>query len=281
MFRPTDSVIVDTTGNWEAFDPIVMYGVFAVNSDGSGVKVGNGITRWSSLVYLGSNTIGGYNIESGVPLDNELIIYEQSATTFVYRLQGYIDTVDNWEGTNFNDWPTNYSLIYNGTTLDYQRHQPYNTLPFATTPIGHVLLDDGTWGYPTIINPISDLITDLIEADDAYIFGTLTLGGYPTEATSITLTTDGVSLFIDDQKVWTIYNDGEGSGLDADTLDGHHYTYFATGPTTATAGHFTAFGSSSPNQLVDSEYDFASFATPNDITTVDDDALVYSIVFGG
>ena len=82
------------------------------------------------------------------------------------------------------------------------------------------------------------------------VFSTVYVGGFPTEATTVTLTSDGTDLFSDGQKVWTAYNDGEGSGLDADTLDGHHYT---------------------------------AFATTGDISTLvdEDDALAYSIAFGG
>jgi len=300
MFRISDSILPDTTANFTLFNPIILSGVIALCLDTGRLKAGNGTDHWVDLPYVGGGSIGDKPIESGTPSHNEIIRYESSLGEWIYSLQGAIGTVDDWENTaatyptfcvlietdedevltgrikisngttrsdqiewvgfNFAEWPTGYSLVFNGSELDYEHHQGFNVLPYSVTPVGKVVLDDGTWGYPTIINPVETIVADLIEVNDLYVFATMTLGGYPTEATSVTLSTDGTDLFIDAKKVWNAYNDGLGSGLDADTLDGYHSTAFATVPTSITANNFVSFGSTS-NELLDSGYNYDSFAT--------------------
>ncbi|MFA5760455.1 MAG: hypothetical protein WC877_01680 [Dehalococcoidales bacterium] len=305
MFRTSQNIYPDYLANFTRFDPIIFKGVIAVNiDDGDGrQKIGDGITHWSSLTYVGGTTIGNIPVQSGTPVNNQLVRYEDLYGTFRYTLQGKIDSETNWSTVddvfptfcllietddisddptgrikisdgvtqsnlipwvwfNFDDFPTGYSLEYNGTDFDYVKYQLYNVLPFATTPLGKSLLDDGTWGYPTIIGPITDLTTTLHETTNLYVFSTITLGGFPTEPTSITLSTDGTDLFIDGQKVWTQYNDGTGSGLDADTLGGYYASSFPTlsylnsvfptvSPTTV-SGNIVTFGSTDGLKLVDS-----------------------------
>lgn len=228
-----------------------------------------------------------------------------------------------WIWFNFSEFPTNKSIYYNGTELGFKEFQEINTLARIDTPEGKFHRDDGTWALPEIFTNVTLIDSTLIETDNIYISDSISLGGFPTEPTSVTITSDGTDLFIDSQKVWTQYNDGTGSGLDADTLDGHHSTTFATGPETVTAGNIITFGAS-PNILIDSGFslsDFAEllyvnqtfptapdittvdhivtfdssnglklsdsghtideFATTGDITTVDENALIYAIIMGG
>jgi hypothetical protein len=100
---------------------------------------------------------------------------------------------------------------------------------------------------------------DSIESDYAS-FGTVYVGGFPTEATTVTLTSDGTDLYTDGQKVWTQYNDGEGSGLDADTLDGHHADTFLVLESSGLPSNVCVFGTSG-NNIIDSGYTITDFLT--------------------
>ena len=298
MLRPLDSILIDTVTNFTTHDPIIPYGIFAVNSDGSGFKLGNGTDVWSALSYQGGNSIGSKQVQtSREPANNELLLFCESTDKWVYRLQHCFDSVTNW-ASNSSVFPTSTMLIetdditgiptgrfkigdgatafptlpwfgndfdttlwsagegieYNGTYFEPATYLKPTQLQSATIPTGKFHRDDGSWASISISEKL-----DSIEADYAS-FGTVYIGGFPTEATTVTLTSDGVDLFSDGNKVWTEYNDGEGSGLDADTLDGHHSTAFATGPASATSGNLIAFGAS-PNILTDSGYTTSSFAT--------------------
>lgn len=294
----------DEVSNFTLYDPIIPKGTIAVNTDeGDGrAKIGDGVNNWSDLPYIGGSTIGVVPVPTTMPVNNEMLRYSDLASSFVYTLQGMVDTQTNWETNNdvfpsfcilietdditdevtgrvkfsdgvttqdqipwiwfnYDDWPTGYGIYYNGTTIDYKQFQEYNVLPFATAPIGKYLKDDGTWDTPVI----TDYTFESIEADYAS-FGTVYIGDFPSETTTVTLTSDGTDLFIDGNKTWTQYNDGDGSGLDADTLDGHHYTYFVSSPEVAVNNNLVAFGAS-PNILIDSGYNVNDFATSDHIHT--------------
>ena len=304
LLRPFDNVFVETVANFTTHDPIIPYGVFAVNADGSGFKLGDGINTWSNLTYQGSSAIRNKQVQSSrEPANNEMLIFCESTDKWIYRLQHCFDTVTNWEsntsvfptstllietanltsiptgrfkigdgstsfdnlpwfGADFatSDFSVGESIEFNGTYFEPVTYLKPIELQSATTPTGLFHRDDGTWAA-------MDTFTGLetVEADQG-VFGTVYVGGFPTEATTVTLTSDGTSLFVDDQLVWTQYNDGHGSGLDADTLDGMHSTAFPTTPATGVAGNLVAFGAS-PNILVDSEIDPTTLAT---VTYVDE-----------
>lgn len=304
MLRPLDSILIDTPANFTTHDPIIPYGIFAVNSDGSGFKLGNGTDVWSALSYQGGNSIGSKQVQtSREPANNELLLFCESTDKWVYRLQHCFDSVTNWVsnssvfptstmlietdditgiptgrfkigdgatafptlpwyGADFDTslWSAGESIEYNGSYFEPATYIKSTQLQSATVPSGKFHRDDGSWAAISITEKLASL-----EADYAS-FGTVYIGGFPTESTTVTLTSDGVDLFSDGAKVWTSYNDGAGSGLDADTLDGHHATAFATGPASATSGNLVAFGAS-PNILVDSEVDPTTLAT---VTYVDE-----------
>ncbi len=298
LFRPFDNVFVETVANFTAHDPIIPYGVFAVNADGSGFKLGDGINTWSNLTYQGSSAIRNKQVQSNrEPANNELLIFCESTDKWIYRLQHCFDTVSNWEsntnvfptstllietdnitqiptgrfkigdgitsfptlpwfGTDFNlsNFNVGESIEFNGSGWDPVIYLKPNELQAATMPTGLFHRDDGIWAEPTFPTTMESITADYAS------FGTVYVGGFPTEATTVTLTSDGTDLFSDGNKIWTEYNDGAGSGLDADTLDGHHSTAFATGPVSATEGNLVAFGASS-NILVDSGVNLTGLAT--------------------
>lgn len=266
MLRPLDSILIDTVANFTTHDPIIPYGIFAVNSDGSGFKLGNGIDVWSALSYQGGNSIGSKQVQtSREPANNELLLFCESTDKWVYRLQHCFDSVTNWAsyssvfptstmlietdditgiptgrfkigdgatafptlpwfGADFDTslWSAGEGIEFNGAYFEPATYLKPTELQVATIPSGKFHRDDGSWASISISEKL-----DSIEADYAS-FGTVYIGGFPTESTTVTLTSDGVDLFSDGNKVWTQHNDGTGSGLDADTLDGHHSTEFLT-----------------------------------------------------
>ena len=304
LFRPFDNVFVETVANFTTHDPIIPYGVFAVNADGSGFKLGDGINVWSALSYQGGNSIGSKQVQtSREPANNELLLFCDSTDKWIYRLQHCFDTVTNWEsstsvfptstllietadltgiptgrfkigdgatsfptlpwfGTDFNlsDFAVGESIEFNGSGWDPVTYMKSTELQAATTPTGLFHRDDGTWAEMNVIEHL-----DSIESDYAS-FGTVYVGGFPTEATTVTLTSDGTDLFSDGNKVWTQYNDGSGSGLDADTLDGHHADTFLIMEVSGIANNFVSFGTTG-SDLIDSNYSAASFATTEHIHT--------------
>ena len=111
MLRPLDNILIDTVTNFTTHDPIIPYGIFAVNSDGSGFKLGDGISTWSNLSYQGGNSIGSKQVQtSREPTDKELLVFCASTDKWVYRLQGCLDTVTNW-ASNTSTFPTFTMLI--------------------------------------------------------------------------------------------------------------------------------------------------------------------------
>lgn len=303
MIRTHDQIELDTLANWTLYNPVVAANVVALCTDTGGMKIGDGETAWADLEYTTGHYIGTKEVQSDRdPTSNEGLIFCGVHDKWTYRLVGCIDTETAWQnnlatvyptftmliektsggdltgrikisdgvtvcasipwtGLNTSSWPTGYSLEFNGTAFEAASYLSPSELQSATTPTGKFHRDDGTWAEMTVLEHL-----DSIESDYA-AFGTIYVGGFPTESTTVTLTSDGTSVYIDGQKVWTQYNDGAGSGLDADTLDGYHYTDFATGPASVTSGHIVTFGAS-PNILVDSGHTTTEFATgPASVTS--------------
>ena len=93
MFRPQDDVIVETPSNWAIYNPIIPYGIIAVNSDGSGIKIGNGVDKWADISYVSGVALRNKSIQSNRdPTNNELLIFCSAQDKWVYRLQGCFDT---------------------------------------------------------------------------------------------------------------------------------------------------------------------------------------------
>lgn len=136
MFRPQDGVMVETSTNWALFDPIIPLGVFAVGSDDSAVKVGNGIDVWSDLSYLGSSAIQGKSVQSSRdPANNEILVYCDAENKWVYRLQGCMEYETSWYMST-SVFPTFTMLI---------------ELSESTfIPTGRFKISDGVTSFPTL-----------------------------------------------------------------------------------------------------------------------------------
>lgn len=351
MFRPQDGRLIETPSNWSTFNPIIPFGVFAINSDGSGVKTGNGVDKWNDLIYLGAGSIRGKSVQSNrEPLNNELLVFCESQDKWVFRLQGCSDTSTNWAsntsvfpthalltevddstsiptgrfkigdgvnqfdtlpwfGADFNKaaYSNGESVEFNGTDFEPATYLHPDDLQSATSPSGKFHRDDGTWAnvsdsyvsgdtsstanhiaifddttgksiadsgvdittLPSATGSVGDVwqihngvgpkLTNVsgdlkvykdngttlgnVTVADLYanygVFPTVLVGSPATEATSVTLTSDGTYLYVDGGKLIDVNHDGHGSGLDADTVDGKHATEFATTLHTQTASTVT------------------------------------------
>ena len=156
MLRPLDSILIDTPANFTTHDPIIPYGIFAVNSDGSGFKLGNGIDVWSALSYQGGNSIGSKQVQtSREPTNNELLLFCESTDKWVYRLQHCFDSVTNW-ASNSSVFPTSTMLI--------------ETDDITGIPTGRFKIGDGATAFPTLPWFGADFDTSLWSAGESNEF---------------------------------------------------------------------------------------------------------------
>jgi hypothetical protein len=203
-----------------------------------------------------------------------------------------------WAGSEIDatEFPTGYSLEFNGTYFEPAHYVQVGESPSSLTPTGYKFArDDGIWADPAgdalqsiPISVDGNLIafdgvtgnkvkdTGVHFASVATAFGTpndyfqihfvsgprlydisgelhiktynglqygnvrvgsiysefattknLFVGGFPTESTSVSVTSDGTFLYVDGGKIVSSFTDGHGSGSDADTLDTYHSSYFA------------------------------------------------------
>jgi hypothetical protein len=83
------------------------------------------------------------------------------------------------------------------------------------------------------VSKAGDIMTGTLQVQNApsgasALLGTLYLGNAGHQ-----IQWDGTKLVVDGSRIWHEGNDGSGSGLDADTLDSHDTSYFATAASVA------------------------------------------------
>ena len=277
--RPTDHFRFFSTAEL-ASDPVIPYNVYAVDITTKEQRLGDGTKKWSELTSASSSMIGSKAIQtSRDPYNNEMVLFCNTEDKWIFRLLvcAYTETeciglsstvfenfthiieVDDstavptgrfkicdgihqfgslpWLGREFNpdDFEAGESIEFDGSSFVPVVYLKPTELQSAETPTGKFHQDDGTWAVPSNFTGLTE-----VESETGK-FETVIIGEGDLEEETVSLTSDGTDLFSDGNKVWTAYNDGAGSGLDADTLDGHHSTAFV----------------------------------------VDDDALAYAIAFGG
>ena len=107
-----------------------------------------------------------------------------------------------------------------------------------------------TWSYPQVA------VTQLVAGYSNYGAETWNDGwdiGFATTLGTIyaTISNSEIGRYVDGGTVWHSGNDGSGSGLDADTLDGQHASAFLTGNQTITlSGDLTGSGTTSINAQI-------------------------------
>lgn len=287
MIRCNNNIFFDTTSNLNTHNPLLPAGTIIANIETGQLRTSDGIHRYADLPSSVILTIGGKNIQSGGPFNDSTLYYNGNTLLWEFATRGIVDTMANIEGDP-TIFPT-YAVILEvdisgvstgrvkiadgkstcsnlpwlnginvygefatgiiGSSIEWDGCQwipvEYVTNFAPVTPTGKILFDDMTWGNITSLPALESLTSEI------GVFETVYVGSSPIEENSVTLTSNGESLFVDSQKVWTQYNDGHGSGMDADTLDGYHAA------------------------------DFATRAEMEQYTVTEDDVLAYSIAFGG
>ena len=319
--RPTEHHMFWANDSLNLFDPVIPANVYAVDVDTGITKIGDGTKKWSELTSTSSTVIGSKAIQtSRDPYNNEMLLFCNTEDKWIFRLLGcaYTETeciglsstvfenfthiieVDDstavptgrfkicdgihqfgslpWLGREFNpdDFEAGESIEFDGSSFVPVVYLKPTELQSAETPTGKFHRDDGTWAVP---DNFTGLI--LVSATTGR-FDLVKIGTGDTEPLTVSLTSDGTDLFSDGNKVWTAYNDGAGSGLDADTLDGHHADAFMALESPGTSGNLLEFGTTGYD-IADSGSKVSDFATTGDISNFveDDDALAYAIAFGG
>ena len=129
FLRSTDNALFETAANWALFNPIVPANVLLVTTDTGGMKISDGTSAWSDLTYTTGGYIGEKPVETGTPLNHELIEFSSTNDQFEFRLRGVIDTEANWVGS-ITVFPTFAILV-----------ETSNTSPY--TPTGRLKIADG------------------------------------------------------------------------------------------------------------------------------------------
>lgn len=124
---------------------------------------------------------------------------------------------------------TNKTAVSNNTVY-YLDVDPDGTLQWATS-------HSGTSNHITICSVTTDGSHHLLEITDAWV---TTASIFSTMTGHLDLPSGSTA---GGSQIWTAANDGSGSGLDADTLDGHDTSYFlglSTGGTVSATTNFTS-----------------------------------------
>lgn len=237
MLRPQDDKIVETVSNWTLYNPIVPYGIIAVNSDGSGFKVGDGLNKWADLDYVGDVAIRGKLIQSNRdPYNNELLVYCSSQDKWVYRSQGCIDNETNWS-TNGSIFPTMTMLV----EIDDS----------TSRPTGRFKVSDGVTAFPSIPWFGKDFDTTSWPTNYSLEFnGTEFEPVHYVKVDELQMSTNPVGAFHRDDGTFALISD----------------TY-VTGDTSSTVNNIVVFNDTTGKSIIDSNLNIndlpASIGTPN------------------
>lgn len=85
-----------TSAEWALADPVLASGEAGYETDNNLLKIGDGITSWSLLPYLGSSELGGFPVSVSTLGDGDVLMFHQATST--WRNVNRSDIVD---GGNF------------------------------------------------------------------------------------------------------------------------------------------------------------------------------------
>lgn len=137
-----------------------------------------------------------------------------AASTFVRPLLAAVDGAAFRLGIGLGNAATKDQGPGNGLNADMVDGLHTSTLPIASA--------GGAWGAVPIINNAG--VTDIGVALDFHAVA------YNPGDYNVRLSLSGANLLVNGNIVWTIANDGSGSGLDADLLDGQDGSYYTNIP---------------------------------------------------
>lgn len=74
-----------TASEWTSANPILAEGEIGYVVDQNRLKVGDGITSWTGLAYLGSGELGGFAVSLSGLSDGNYLEFNQATETWVNR----------------------------------------------------------------------------------------------------------------------------------------------------------------------------------------------------
>lgn len=84
-----------STAEWVSVDPVLASGEPGFEIDTGLLKIGDGITSWTSLAYLGFSAIGGFPVVVSSLSDGDVLVFNQAGGSWVNKIQS--DLVDGGE----------------------------------------------------------------------------------------------------------------------------------------------------------------------------------------
>lgn len=76
-----------TAAEWVAVNPILSAGEPGYETDTNFLKIGDGITSWSSLAYLGVSNLGGYPLSVSSLSDGDVLVFSQAQSSWIKKNQ--------------------------------------------------------------------------------------------------------------------------------------------------------------------------------------------------
>lgn len=76
-----------STAEWESVDPILASGEPGFEIDTGLLKIGDGITSWTSLAYLGLSAVGGFPVSISSLSDGDVLVFSQAGSSWVNKSQ--------------------------------------------------------------------------------------------------------------------------------------------------------------------------------------------------
>ena len=73
------------SSEWALANPILASGEPGYDTDTNLLKIGDGLTSWTSLPYLDSNSFGGYPVLLSNIVDGDVLVFHQASSSWINR----------------------------------------------------------------------------------------------------------------------------------------------------------------------------------------------------
>jgi hypothetical protein len=73
----------DTAANWTAVNPVLVAGEAGIEIDTNQLKIGDGVTPWIELAYLGGFLRNLQDVDATQRIEGSLLVYNSSSAKFV------------------------------------------------------------------------------------------------------------------------------------------------------------------------------------------------------
>lgn len=205
----------DTTSNWESYNPILSAGEVGVDITNGKLKVGNGISTWLELDYIGSVDLSSYATKAEV--NAEALARQQADNGLQTQLNALPSTYVNFSSSQTITGRKTFSgdiktdRIYGATTNDTLLRDNNHTVNIGDTSSTSKMIINGStsvaFNTPSLVqNNNGTTKKVLTEAD---IATTSVPGIVQPDGTTITIDSDGILTAIGGGSSYTA-----GNGID-------------------------------------------------------------------